>query len=121
MVRQMKHSEFEKKRNTKTGIRVNNAKSKKKRPGVSHRQILFITLILLLLVGSSISYVWSSFEGTQIGYNLSQLQQRELELKELNQKLKLELRTLKSAENLERRARRLGLRQPLPEQIVILP
>lgn len=117
----MKHSEFEKKRNTKTGIRVNNAKTKNNRPSVSHRQIFLITLILLLLVGSSISYVWSSFEGTQIGYNLSQLQQRELELKELNQKLKLELRTLKSAQNLERRASRLGLRQPLPEQIVILP
>jgi hypothetical protein len=113
MVRRMKHSEFEKKRNTKTGIRVNNAKSKRKRPSLSHRQILLITLILLLLVGSSISYVWSSFEGTQIGYDLSQLQQRELELKELS--------TLKSAQNLERRARRLGLRQPLPEQIVILP
>lgn len=121
MVRRTKHSEYEKKRNTKTGIRVNNAKSKKKRLSVSHRQILLITLILLLLVGSSISYVWSSFEGTQIGYNLSQLQQKELELKELNQKLKLELRTLKSAQNLERKARRLGLRQPLPEQIVILP
>jgi cell division protein FtsL len=117
----MKNSEFEKKRNTKTGIRVNNAKSKKKRFSLSHLQILLITLILLLLVGSSISYVWSSFEGTQIGYNLSQLQQRELELNELNQKLKLELRTLKSAQILERRARRLGLRQPLPEQIEIVP
>ena len=121
MVRRTKHSEYEKKRNTKTGIRVNNAKSKKKRLSVSRRQLLLITLILLLLVGSSISYVWSSFEGTQIGYNLIQLQQRELELKELNQKLKLELRTLTSAQNLERNARRLGLRQPLPEQIVILP
>lgn len=121
MVRRMKHSEFEKKRNTKTGIRINNAKSKRKRLSVSHRQLLLITLILLLLVGSSISYVWSSFEGTQIGYSLSQLQQRELELKELNKKLKLELSTLKSAQNLERRARHLGLRQPLPEQIVILP
>jgi cell division protein FtsL len=117
----MKHSEFEKKRNTKTGIRVHNAKSKKNRLRVSHRQLLLITLILLLLVGSSISYVWSSYEGTQIGYSLSQLQQKELELKELNQKLKLELRTLKSAQILERRARRLGLRQPLPEQTVILP
>jgi cell division protein FtsL len=117
----MKHSEFERKRNTKTGIRVNNAKSKKKPLSLSHRQILLITLILLLLIGSSISYVWSSFEGTQIGYNLGQLQQKELELKEINQKLKLELRTLKSAQNLERRAHRLGLRQPLPEQIVVLP
>lgn len=88
---------------------------------MSHRQLLLITLILLLLVGSSISYVWSSFEGTQIGYSLSQLHQRELELNELNKKLKLELSTIKSAQNLERKARRLGLREPLPEQIVILP
>ena len=121
MVRLMKPSEFERKRNNKTGIRVNNAKSKKRRFSVTPRQILLITIMLLLLIGSSISYVWSNFEGTQIGYDLSQLQQKELKLKELNRKLRLELATLKSPQNLERRTRGLGLRQPLPEQIVILP
>lgn len=121
MVRLMRPSEFERKRNTKTGIRVNSAKKKKKSFNVTPRQILLIAMMLLLFIVSGISYVWSNFEGTQIGYSLSQLQQNELKLKELNQKLRLELATLKSPQNLERRTRRLGLRQPLPEQIVILP
>ena len=121
MVRLMKPSEFERKRNTKTGIRVNHTKSKKRRFSVTPRQILLITIMLLLLVGSSISYVWSNFEGTQIGYDLSQLQEKELKLRALNQELRLELASLKSPQNLERKTRHLGLRQPLPEQVEFLP
>jgi cell division protein FtsL len=121
MVRPMKPSEVQRKRNNKTGIRVGNKRSRKKRIFISSRQIFLIAFLLLVFMGSGIGYVWSNFEGTQIGYDLSRLQQEELRLKELNQKLKVELATLKSPQNLERGSRRLGLRQPLPEQIVILP
>ena len=117
----MKPSEVQRKRNAKTGIRVDNKKSRKRKSYISPRQIFLIAFLLILLMGSGIGYVWSNFEGTQIGYDLSRLQQEELKLKELNQKLKLELATLKSPQNLERATRRLGLRQPLPEQIVFLP
>jgi cell division protein FtsL len=121
MVRPMKPSEVQRKRNTKTGIRVGNKRSKKKRISISPRQIFLIAFLLLIFMGSGIGYVWSNFEGTQIGYDLSRLQQKELRLKELNQKLRVELATLKSPQNLERASGRLGLRQPLPEQIVFLP
>ncbi len=117
----MKPSEVQRKRNDKTGIRVGNKKSRKRKSYISPRQIFLIAFLLILFMGSGIGYVWSNFEGTQIGYDLSRLQQEELKLKELNQKLKLELATLKSPQNLERATRRLGLRQPLPEQIVFLP
>jgi hypothetical protein len=72
-------------------------------------------------MGSGISYVWSNFEGTQIGYDLSRLQQYELTLKELNKKLKVELATLKSPQNLESVVLALGLKEASPEQIIILP
>jgi len=121
MVRPIKPSEVEERRNIRTGIRITNSKIKRARFYFTHRQIIFITIMLILFMGSGISYVWSNYEGTQIGFSLSRLQQDELNLQELNQKLKVELATLKSPQNLEAAARALGLRDPLPEQIIFLP
>lgn len=120
MVRPLKRSEVEKKRNSRTGIRINNSKTRRKRFLITHRQIFLIAALLITFMGSGIGYVWSNFEGTQIGYDLSLLQQEELRLKELNQKLKLELATLTSPNNLEEAARNLGLKEALSTQIIIL-
>ncbi|MBN2123706.1 MAG: cell division protein FtsL [Deltaproteobacteria bacterium] len=121
MVRPIRTAEIEGKRNLRTGIRVKNARRKKSRFHLTHRQILLVAALLLVFMGSGIGYVWSNFEGTQIGYDLSRLQQDELTLKELNLKLRLELATLKSPQYLEEAIRNLGLREASPEQIVILP
>ena len=120
MVRPLKRSEGEKKRNSRTGIRINNSRTKRKRLHITHRQVFLIAILLFIFMGSGIGYVWSNFEGTQIGYDLSLLQQEELRLKELNQKLKLELATLTSPNNLEEAARSLGLKEALSTQIIIL-
>jgi cell division protein FtsL len=117
----MKRSEVEVKRNAKTGVRINNARVRKRRLRLAPRQIFLVAVMLFLFMGSSMGYVWSNFEGTLIGYDLSRLKQEELKLKELNQKLRVELATLKSPQNLEQATRRLGLKHPLPEQVVILP
>ena len=121
MVRQIGKREVEKKRNTRTGIRIKNSRVRKKRLRLTTRQIFSITIMLCVFMGSGISYVWSNFEGTQIGYDLSRLKQEELRLMDLNLKLRLELATLKSPQYLEEVTRNSGLRGPLPEQIVILP
>jgi cell division protein FtsL len=118
MVRPSKPSEFNLKRNTRTGIKIKNSRIKKNRLYLTSRQIFLITVMLILFMGSSIGYVWSNYEGTQIGFDLSQLQQRELELKELNRILKVELATLKSPQYLEAAARALGLKDASSEQIV---
>ena len=120
MVRPLKRSEVEKKRNSRTGIRINNARTKRTRLHITHRQVFLIAILLFIFMGSGIGYVWSNFEGTQIGYDLSLLQQKELRLKELNQKLKLEVATLTSPNNLEEAARSLGLREALSTQIIII-
>lgn len=121
MVRPIKTSDIEEKRNSRTGIRVRNSRKKQRRLRPTARQIFLVTVLLIFFMGSGISYVWSNFEGTQIGYDLSRLQQDERKLKELGRKLKLELATLKSPQYLEGAARGLGLREALPEQIVVLP
>jgi cell division protein FtsL len=121
VVRSIKRSEIERRRNAKTGIRIQNAKVKKRRIHITPRQVCLITLLLFVFMGSGIGYVWSTLEGNQIGYDLSRLREEEQRLKALNQKLRVELATLKSPHHLEEAAHRLGLRQASPEQIVILP
>jgi len=122
MTRPEKLSRMMVSRNSKTGIRVTNSRFKKRRSHFTRRQVFLIILMLFFFMGSGISYVWSNFEKTQIGYDLSQLKKEEMRLQEINRKLRLELALLKSPQNLESKAvKDLGLRQPTPEQIVMLP
>ena len=78
--------------------------------------------MLFVFMLSGIGYVWSNFEITQIGYDMSQLRNKEMTLREVNTKLRLELASLKSPQSLEAVAlRELGLKQPSADQIVVLP
>jgi cell division protein FtsB len=120
MIRVIRISEMEKRRNAGTGIRVKNAKAPRRRLRLSSRQIAVVALLFLLFMGSGIGYVWSNFEGTQIGYDVSRLKDEEVRLIDLNEKLRTELATLKSPQYLEGAARALGLRAVAPEQIVDL-
>ncbi|MBW1704802.1 MAG: cell division protein FtsL [Deltaproteobacteria bacterium] len=108
-------------RNSKTGVRISNSRVKRHAFHVTRKQIFLIIIMLFLFMGSSIGYVWSTFESTQIGYDLSQLQKEEMRLLETNRKLKLELAVLKSPQNLEAIAtQKLGLGQPSSKQIIVL-
>ncbi len=109
-------------RNAESGVRMENEKSKTAKFHISRRQVIITLMMLICFMGTGIGYVWSNFERTQIGYNLSQLNKEEMRLQEINQKLKLELATLKSPQNLEHLAiQQLGLHSPKPEQIILLP
>ena len=120
MVRPSKASEIDYKRNTRTGIKINNSRFKRNRSYLTTRQIVLIAFLLVLFMGSGIGYVWSNYEGTQIGFDLSRLQKDERALLELNKKLKVELAFFKSPQYLEVKARSLGLTDASPEQIVFL-
>ena len=87
---------------------------------MTRKQILLVGVMLLLLMGSGISQVWSNFEVTQRGYDISQLKDEEMRLMDTNRKLRLELAILQSPQNLESLANKLGLKQPSPEQIIVL-
>lgn len=108
-------------RNARSGIRVKNSRARKKQLKMSKKQIMLITVMLFLLMGSGIGHVWSNFEVTQKGYHIIQLKKEEMRLIDINRKLRLELAMLTSPQNLEAQARKLGLKQPSPEKIVVLP
>ena len=122
MTRSEKVSMMVRSRNGKTGVRVNRSRVRKYRFRTSRKQVFLIILMLFLFMGSSIGYVWSNFERTQIGYDLSQLKKEEIRQIEINRKLRLELATLKSTQNLLALAsQKLDLKQPGPKQIIVLP
>ncbi|TET82920.1 MAG: hypothetical protein E3J46_13100 [Desulfobacteraceae bacterium] len=122
MTRPERVSNMVRSRNAKTGVRIKNYRVKKRILNMKSKQALLIIFMLFLFMGSSIGYVWSNFERTQIGYDLSQLKKEEMRLRETNRKLRLELAILKSPQNLETLAiEKLGLKQPSPEQIIVLP
>lgn len=122
MTRPERVSNMVRSRNAKTGVRIKNYRVKKRMLNMKSKQALLIIFMLFLFMGSSIGYVWSNFERTQIGYDLSQLKKEEMRLNETNRKLRLELAILKSPQNLETLAiEKLGLKQPSPEQIIVLP
>ena len=120
MTRPEKISKMKGARNIKSGVRVKNRRARKQPFRMTGKQILLVGVMLLLLMGSGISHVWSSFEVTQKGYDISQLKNKEMKLMETNRKLRLELAILKSPHNLESLANKLGLKQPSPEQIIVL-
>ena len=81
---------------------------------------MVVLLSVILLAG--VLYVWVSFKRTQTGYGLTQLKREITQLEEYHRKLKLEVAYLKSPEYLENKAvKELGLKRPVPEQIVFLP
>jgi len=103
-------------------VRVKNSKTRKKRPFLSARQVFLIIALLFVFMGSGITYVWSTFAKTQIGYDLSRLKKEEMKLRETHRRLELELAYLKSPENLTRQAvKKFGLKPPAPDQIIVLP
>jgi cell division protein FtsL len=121
MVGHFMPSEIQGKRNARTGIKLDNCRAKGNRFYFSSRQIILTSILLLVFMGSGIGYVWSNYQGTQIGFDLSRLQEDELKLKEVNRRLKVELATLMSPEYLEKAARELGLKEASPDQIKVLP
>lgn len=109
-------------RNCQTGVRIHNLPRKGNRFRLTSRQVPLIIVLLIAFMGSGIGLVWSNHEKTQIGYDIAQLKKEEMRLLEINRKLRLEIAFLKSPANLEAHAvKRLGLRQPKPDQIVVLP
>jgi cell division protein FtsL len=109
-------------RNCQTGVRIHNLRRKGSRFKLTSRQVLFIIGLLIAFMGGGIGYVWSNHEKTQIGYDIAQLKKEEMRLLEINRKLRLEIAFLKSPANLEAHAvKQFGLRQPTPNQIVVLP
>jgi cell division protein FtsL len=62
-------------------------------------------------------YAWQHFECIQIRYQIEQLDSQRLQAAELNQRLHLEVATLRAPKRVDAIASRLGLTVPVPGQV----
>jgi hypothetical protein len=76
-------------------------------------------LLCLLIGGSGVGYVWQKNQIYELGKQTKRREVRLAELQDQNEKLRMQLATLRSSTFLERRVKELnlGLVQPQPNQI----
>ena len=85
------------------------------------RLLLFLTLLLLLLMGGSLFYVWSRIQVIQLGYEISNALKEGRGLTEASKKLRIEIAALKSYDRIERIAtEELGMAKPKPDQVIVI-
>jgi len=117
MVREEKIAKMIGSRNVSIGIRP----KRKKKAIFTKSKIRTIFFVVLVLLFFSMIYLWSGFKQIQIGYEISKLKKKEMHLKDINRKLRLEISVLKSPQRLERIAKeRFGFKPPDPDQIIVL-
>ncbi len=95
----------------------------KERAGVIWRQGFkqYLIIVITLVLGSLL-FVWSRLEVVQIGYEISRANRLYQNLIKENQRLRVEVASLKSPGRIEEIARnQLGFLDPKPEQIIVIP
>ncbi|MCL5123261.1 MAG: hypothetical protein M1511_01945 [Deltaproteobacteria bacterium] len=80
---------------------------------------IVVILLILLLVG--FFNVWTRMGLVQLGYKMSKLETKNKELKGRVRELSLELASLESPAEIEKRATKQGLRMPLVGRIINVP
>jgi cell division protein FtsL len=83
--------------------------------------LLLFALPTLLLIVSSLFFVWSRIQVIQLGYKVSNALKEGRALGEANKKLRVEIATLKSYTRIERFAtEELGMSKPSPDQVIVI-
>lgn len=87
-----------------------------------NRNLIFVVLVgALVFIACSLFYVWSHHQIISLGYETSQAAQEEQALQQENNRLRLELASLKAPGRIERMAQEeLGLVPPQKEQLIIV-
>ncbi|MFH0958886.1 MAG: hypothetical protein V1897_09310 [Pseudomonadota bacterium] len=80
---------------------------------------LVLALLVLLLMG--LFNVWTRMDQVQLGYEISNLQTKNKEIRDRARELSLELSSLESPVELEKMAKKQGLRLPSVGRIIHVP
>ncbi|OGP76459.1 MAG: cell division protein FtsL [Deltaproteobacteria bacterium RBG_16_49_23] len=94
---------------------------KRKAIGIHLPFLLFFSLLLLLLIGGSLFYVWSRIQVIHLGYEISNALKEGKALTEANKRMRLEALTLKSNARIEKiAAEELKMVKPKPDQVIVI-
>lgn len=91
-------------------------------PVAVRRAGMFMAVVLFVAVlAVGLFYVWTRMQLVEIGYEISTLENRNRDLKKRSSELALEIASLESPGELERKASRMGLVLPPVERVVHVP
>lgn len=94
---------------------------KRKSAGFNFHLLLVFSLFLLLFIGGSLFYVWSRIQVIHLGYEISNTLKEGKALAEANQRMRLEVATLKSSARIEKiAAEELNMIKPKPDQVIVI-
>jgi cell division protein FtsL len=82
------------------------------------REMRTFTAVMSVLFVLVMVYVWQHFSAIEIGYHVEVQKQQVEQLREENQKLRLSEAELTDPGRIDRIAKKLGLDEPLPGQVV---
>ena len=91
------------------------------KPGFSRTATLTAVLLAVTVLCVGLFYVWTRMQIVQIGYEISELESKNKELKNRKRELQLEIASLQSPGELGRKARKLGLVSPEMRRVVHVP
>jgi cell division protein FtsL len=81
--------------------------------------IYFVGALLSILIAAFFAQAWINYKVVEVGYQINQLEKENNQLREHYQQLTVELSNLASSSRIESIALgKLGLKTPLPEQII---
>jgi cell division protein FtsL len=84
--------------------------------------VIIWLIVMAVFITELLIYTWSRVQCVKVGYEISNENNKNRNLINLQNNLKVELARLKSPERLADIARnQLGLKTPTPEQMVIIP
>jgi cell division protein FtsL len=94
---------------------------RKRSVGRRSNRFFLLPILILLFIGASLFYVWSRIQVIQVGYEISNALKEERALADANQRLRLEIATLKSYARVEKFAvEELKMAKPRPDQVVVI-
>ncbi|MCJ7616153.1 MAG: cell division protein FtsL [Desulfobacterales bacterium] len=95
---------------------------KAKKNALSTRIVIIWFTVMAVFIAELLIYTWSRVQCVKVGYEISNENNKNRKLINLQNNLKVELARLKSPERFADIARnQLGLKTPTPEQMVIIP
>lgn len=97
--------------------------AKKKETKAPKRRVSWVWVAMLsLFVVELLFYTWCRVQCTRTGYLITEENDRNQELKRVQNSLNIELARLKAPDNISRVARqKLGMGMPEPRQIILVP
>ncbi|MFH1113350.1 MAG: septum formation initiator family protein [Pseudomonadota bacterium] len=90
-------------------------------PGIRRAAPLTVVILSVAVLFVGLFYVRTRMQIVQIGYEISGLETKNKELKNRKRELELEIASLQSPGELERKARKIGLVFPEMQRVVHVP